>query len=406
MSGILASRPMGERTHEQLEEYADIIEILKDAKGHEITAEKEFVPDSPSGTIDIEFTFDASLLDGKQAVAMEQLVDPALTGVNGTITIVASHEDIEDEAQSIYFPEVRTKAIADDTGKQITEADGEVIITDTVDYSNVIAGKIYRLTGTLMDKDTGKPILSGGNAVTSSVEFRAEKDGPVFAADGEKLTETAQDKTELVSGTVELKFQFNGSDLAGKQAVAFEKLTTGGKLVGEHSDLNDEAQTVNLPTILTTASTNGTDTVSDKVEYTNLIPGETYVMRGVLMDKATGRELLLDGNPVTAEMNFVPEKKDGSIKIDFPVSVRELEGKSAVVFETCSMVMAPEGDAEAPVEVEVISHKDINNKAQTVTFDVPQTGQRLPWSVPALAGLFAAAAAFAAFRRIRRGGLL
>ena len=146
--------------------------------------------------------------------------------------------------------------------------------------------------------------------------------------------------------------------------------------------------------------------MSDKVEYTNLIPGETYVMRGVLMDKATGRELLLDGNPVTAEMNFVPEKKDGSIKIDFPVSVRELEGKSAVVFETCSMVMAPEGDAEAPVEVEVISHKDINNKAQTVTFDVPQTGQRLPWSVPALAGLFAAAAAFAAFRRIRRGGLL
>lgn len=406
MSGILASRPMGERTPEQLEEDADIIEILKDAKGHEITAEKEFVPDSPSGTIDIEFTFDASLLDGKQAVAMEQLVDPALTGVNGTITIVASHEDIEDEAQSIYFPEVRTKAIADDTGKQITEADGEVIITDTVDYSNVIAGKIYRLTGTLMDKDTGRPILSGGKAVTSSVEFRAEKDGPVFAADGEKLTETAQDKTELVSGTVELKFQFDGSDLAGKQAVAFEKLTTGGKLVGEHSDLNDEAQTVNLPTILTTASTNGIDTVSDKVEYTNLIPGETYVIRGVLMDKATGRELLLDGNPVTAEMNFVPEKKDGSIKIDFPVSVRELEGKSAVVFETCSMVMAPEGDAEAPVEVEVISHKDINNKAQTVTFDVPQTGQRLPWSVPALAGLFAAAAAFAAFRRIRRGGLL
>lgn len=406
MSGILASRPMGERTPEQLEEDADIIEILKDAKGNEITAEKEFVPDSPSGTIDIEFTFDASLLDGKQAVAMEQLVDPALTGVNGTITIVASHEDIEDEAQSIYFPEVRTKAIADDTGKQITEADGEVIITDTVDYSNVIAGKIYRLTGTLMDKDTGRPIVSGGNAVTSSVEFRAEKDGPVFASDGEKLTETAQDKTELVSGTVELKFQFDGSNLAGKQAVAFEKLTTGGKLVGEHSDLNDEAQTVNLPTILTTASTNGTDTVSDKVEYTNLIPGETYVMRGVLMDKATGRELLLDGNPVTAEMNFVPEKKDGSIKIDFPVSVRELEGKSAVVFETCSMVMAPEGDAEAPAEVEVISHKDINNKAQTVTFDVPQTGQRLPWSVPALAGLFAAAAAFAAFRRIRRGGLL
>lgn len=399
MSGILADKPVGERTQEEQEQDADIVEIIRDANGKEVTAQKEFVPESESGTIDIEFTFDASQLDGKQVVAMEQLVDPALTGVNGLITIVASHEDIEDEAQTIYFPEIGTKASASDTGKRITEADGEVVINDTVAYSNVIAGKVYEMTGTLMDRDTGKPILSGGAAVTSSVFFRAEKDGPFFATEGEKLEETQHEKTELVSGIIEMQFRFDGSALAGKQAVAFEKLTTSGSLVGEHSDLNDEAQTVNLPTINTTAATNGIDKVSDKVEYTNLLPGEQYIMRGVLMDKVTGEELLLNGNPVTAETTFVPEKKDGSIIMDFPISVKDLEGKTAVVFETCSVITET---AEAPVEVEIINHRDINNKAQTVTFDVPQTGQTGPIGVLVPVGLFLAAAAFALIRRLRR----
>ena len=405
MSGVLAAKPDGERTVEQLEQDTEITEIIKDANGNEVTAQKEFVPESESGTVNIEFTFDASLLDGRQAVAMEQLADPALTGVNGLITIVASHEDIEDEAQTIYFPKVATKAVACDTGKRITETDGEVVITDTVDYSNVIAGKVYEITGTLMDKETGKPILSGGSEVTSSISFRAEKDGPVFAGEGDELAEAEQESTELVSGTVELQFCFDGSGLEGKQAVAFEKLTTSGSLVGEHSDINDEEQTVNLPAIDTTASTNGTDTVSDRVTYTNLLPGETYTMRGVLMDKSTGEELLVNDNPVTAEMSFVPEEKDGSVMIDFPVSAKELEGKTAVVFETCSILKAEETDAETgePIEVEVISHRDINNKAQTVTFDVPQTGQPGPWRILAPAGLFAAAA-LATLRRIRRAG--
>lgn len=396
LSGVLAVRPTGERTVEQLEEDAETIEILKDAKGNEVTARKEFVPESDSGTVDITFTFDASLLDGTQVVAMEQLVDPALTGVNGVITVVASHEDIEDEAQSICFPEIRTKAIASDTGKHITEADSEVTITDTVDYSNVVAGKVYEMTGTLMDKETGKPMLSGGAAITSSVQFRAEKDGPVFAAEGETLTEGPEGETELVSGTVELPFTFDGSALAGKQAVAFEKLTTGESLVGEHSDLNDEAQTVNLPAISTTAEIDG-DAVSDKVIYKNLLPGESYMMRGVLMDKSTGEELLLNGNAVTAEKDFIPETKDGEVTIDFPVDAKELQGKTAIVFESC-YVAAEAADSET-AEVEIIRHRDINNKAQTVTFEVPQTGQPAPWKMLFPAGLLAALGLGTLFRR-------
>jgi len=403
LSGVLAYKPTGERTVEELEEDAEETIIIKDAKGREVTAQKEFVPQSESGTVDIEFTFDASMLDGKQVVAMEQLVDPALTGLNGVITVVASHEDIDDAAQSIYFPQISTKASADDTEKRITEADGEITITDTVEYSNVIAGKVYEMTGTLIDKDTGKPLFSRGAEVTASAQFRAEKDGPVFAAEGETLEVKTDGDLELVSGTLELHFTFDGSELAGKQAVVFEKLTTDGSLVGEHSDLNDEAQTVYLPSINTTASTNGTDTVSDKVIYTNLLPGESYIMRGVLMDKSTGEELLLNGEPVTAEMVFVPQEKDGEVTIDFPVDAKALQGKSVVVFETC-YVAVPADTPETADEIEIISHRDINNKSQTVTFKVPQTGQSAPWGILLPAGLLAAFAAGIALKMTGKAG--
>ena len=198
---------------------------------------------------------------------------------------------------------------------------------------------------------------------------------------------------------MELKFTFDGSALSGKGAVVFEKLTTNGRLVGEHSDINDDAQTVLLPSITTTASTNGKDVVADKVIYKNLLPGETYVMKGVLMDKATGKELLLNGQTVTAEKEFKPEKRNGDMTMEFPVSVKDLKGKTAVVFETCSIVTQSE---EGPLETEVISHKDINNKAQTVTFNVPKTGQEAPWKMMGLLGIMTAASILALLRGIRR----
>ena len=401
ISGVLALKHDKDRTVEEIEREAEEIQIVKDTKGNEVTAQKEFIPKSENGTVDIEFCFDASLLDGKQVVAMEQLVDPALTGINGVITVVASHEDIEDEAQTIYFPKVETEAVADDTGKPITEADSYITITDTVDYSNVITGKIYEITGTLMDKETGKPLLSGGSKVTSTVRFKAGQEGPVFAAEGEDLKEEPQSEVKLVSGTVELKFTFDGSKLGGKGAVVFERLFTGKSLVGEHSDINDEKQTVYLPGIETTAATNGTDTVSDKVEYRNLLPGEKYIMRGQLMDKATGKELIVDGRDFTSQMEFVPDKKNGSIMMEFPVDAKALKGKTAVAFEVCSIVNESEDGA---FETVVISHRDINNKAQTVSFHVPQTGQHGPWMLLLPAGALSLAAVYLVLRFLRRAG--
>ena len=48
------------------------------------------------------------------------------------------------------------------------ERSEKAVIIDTVSYSNVIPGKTYTLTGTLMNKATGKPIEQSGQEVTVS----------------------------------------------------------------------------------------------------------------------------------------------------------------------------------------------------------------------------------------------
>ena len=75
----------------------------------------------------------------------------------------------------------------------------------------------------------------------------------------------------------------------------------------------------------------------------------------------------------------------------------ELEGKTLVAFETCSIVAGEDNAA-----VEIVNHRDINNKAQTVYFDVPQTGQTGPWRLLIPVGFFTAAAIGLLIRRLRR----
>ena len=68
---------------------------------------------------------------------------------------VATHTDIEDEDQSIHFPEVRTVAIDGCTGDMVATGD-KTFIADTVEYKNLIIGQEYTISGVLMDAKTGE----------------------------------------------------------------------------------------------------------------------------------------------------------------------------------------------------------------------------------------------------------
>ena len=312
----------------------------------QVTAEVEFTPTSAQGTVELTYTFDASALAGKAVVVFEDLYLDE--------NIVASHADINDEGQTVTFgkPFIGTTATID--GEKTAVPAEQITITDTVEYSGLTVGQEYKLTGGLMDKETGEPLLIG---------------------EGEEQTQVTSEATFTPAdpnGTIDVLFTFDGSALLGKSVVVFETLYQGEDEVIAHTDIEDEGQTVTFvegPKIGTTATVDGQHTANptgeitivDVVEYTRLTPGETYIISGILMDKATGEPLLVDGAEVTAEVEFTPEAADGTVELTYTLDASTLAGTTIVVFETLYQD-----------SVEVAAHTDINDEAQTVEITEPE----------------------------------
>ena len=93
---------------------------------------------------------------------------------------MAVHADIKDEDQTVYYPEIGTEA-KDSRSRTHYGVDSSTRLVDTVSYQNLEPGKEYTMTGTLMDKATGKAIQDkDGVALTAQKKFTPEKkDGTV-----------------------------------------------------------------------------------------------------------------------------------------------------------------------------------------------------------------------------------
>ena len=308
----------------------------------QVTAELEFTPTSSEGSVELTYTFDVSALAGKSVVVFEDLYQ----GEN----VVASHADINDEGQTVSFgqPEIGTTATID--GEKTAQPAEQITITDTVEYSGLTVGQEYTLKGVLMDKSTGEPLQVNDQQVTSEATFIPAES----------------------NGTVDVLFTFDATGLERKSLVVFETLFQGETEIAGHEDIEDEGQTVNFveePKIGTTATVDGQHTadptgeitIVDVVEYTGLIPGETYTVSGILMDKATGEPLLVDEAEVTAEVEFTPESADGTVEVTYTLDASTLAGTTIVVFET----LYSDG-------VEIAAHAGINDENQTVEITEPE----------------------------------
>ena len=97
-------------------------------------------------------------------------------------------------------------------------------------------------------------------------------------------------------------------------------------------------------------------TLTDYVYYTNLVVGKEYTVKLVWMDKETGKPFLVNGKPLTVEKTFVAEKSSGKIELSVNVEAKDLKGGKLVAFET----LYEKG-------VEIGSHRDINDPAQTIS---------------------------------------
>ena len=339
---------------------------LLDADGNPVTAETEFIPETAFGDVDVTFTFDASDLKAKdKVVAFESL------SLNGKE--LASHADIEDKSQTVTItkPALSTTAVDGLDADKNLIGEGDVTIVDTVKYKNVTPGKTYKVSGTLYEKVT-------------------DKDGKVskkqlLDADGNPVTAETEFVPDDTYGTVDVTFAFDASDLKAKdKVVAFESLSLNGKELASHADIEDKSQTVTItkPEVGTTAK-DGLDgnktvvsdtevSVVDTVKYKNVTPGKTYKVSGTLYEKVTAKDgtvskkqlLDADGNPVTAETEFVPEDTYGTVDVTFTFDGSLLKDNTPVVaFESLSYK-----------DKEIASHSDIEDEDQTVTMHTSEIG--------------------------------
>lgn len=251
----------------------------------------------------------------------------------------------EGEIASVSFHnkpiEIGTKATVE--GEKEVDPLDKVTLTDTVSYTGLVPGKEYKVTGVLMDKETGEKLLVDSKGITAETVF----------------------VPETKNGSVDVTFIFDATGLHGKEIVVFEDLYRENMLLATHADINDEGQTVKIknPEIGTKATADGKKeitadkiTITDVVSYKDLTPGKEYKLTGVLMNKATNDKLLIDGKEITAEATFTPKATTGEVEMTFTFDARELTAETeVVVFET----LYRDG-------IEIAVHADIEDKGQTV----------------------------------------
>ena len=251
-------------------------EPLKDAEGNAVTASASFEPEDTEGKVKVTFTVDTSTLSKKKLVVFERLEADG--------NVIASHEDLTDEGQTVEVipPEIKTSAADGADGDKEIAADGKATIVDTVKYTGLVPGTEYELQGTLMDAETGEALKG---------------------ADGKDITATAKFTPQAQDGTQDVTFTFDASALGGAKTVVFEKLFVDGTLIGSHEDPTDKDQTVEIsPSLKTTAATiQGSKVVKpedevaivDTVHLKGLRPGQSYSLTASINKKADGTQLTL-----------------------------------------------------------------------------------------------------------------
>lgn len=226
---------------------------------------------------------------------------------------------------------------------------GTRTLTDVVTYTNLEPGKEYEVVGTLMDKETGKPMLDGA---------------------GKEITSTTKFTPETANGSVEVAFEVDAALFAGKTTVAFEELFHDGKSITIHADITDENQTITFepgPKLKTTfTGENGDktltpakdtkliDTVCDANEM--LTPGVEYTLKLKIHNKTTGKMVTVGGKDYEVTAKFSPQSPQDCGKVIATLDTTGMANTELVAFEYVY-------DADGQL---VGTHEDANDADQTI----------------------------------------
>ena len=323
--------------------------VLRDGESAPLASTLEFVPEQASGSAHVRFEVDSAHLAGA-TVCFERLLM-----ADGTI--VAVHEDLDDEGQTVRVPVIGTSAVDKKTGSHVGALASGLHLVDTVTYANLMAGNTYHLAGSVHVR-----AADGSDA------------GVLKDAAGREVTAQATFKAKDSFGSVDMQFEADAPIEPGTTLVVFEELADAeGLPVAEHADISDDAQSVRYPSLSTTAVEKASEghyatalepfEVVDTVAYENLEPGLEYELHGELHGlgphgEDAGVVKDNDGHDAMTSVKFTPETPSGEVEVTFSVDPSDIE-TGVVAFERVSVVV-PQGT------VAVAEHADITDEGQTV----------------------------------------
>ena len=325
---------------------------LKDAEGNRVSVETKFTPEATNGEIKIEIPVDGKFFEGQVLTVFEDVYE------NGVL--IGVHHDLSQENQTVYVPEIRTKAAFSEK-KDADEF--TFVLTDVVDYKNFEVGQTYIGEAKLMDPETKEVFKDEtGKEYVNEVEFTSEETSGQYTVSVEVPARLVEGKT----------FVFFEKAYRVTKNEETEEVTKEEEPFAEHNDWEDKDQTLHIPSIRTKAELASTFIdevlnkikIKDTISFKNFEVGTEYMFVGTLMDKETGEVVKdKDGNVITANAKIRPETADGTIDVVFAGNADDLVGKEVVVFEDAFINYGKDNQERVAI------HRDINDKDQTV--DIP-----------------------------------
>ena len=270
-------------------------------------------PGEANSTESVSYEYNLADLATGKYVFFEKVYDVE------TGKLIAVHEDLNDEAQTLNYIKVWTDARdSSDNDRYVVAKNNE--LTDTVTYNGAFVGREYKLSATLMEH--------GPDGSLHPTDMHGET---VFTATAE-------------NGSQPVKIPITTSSMTPGEYVVFEQMfdtSSPDTVIARHEEAQDLDQTINYVELRTWATDNADEDkfvsqdvsqsaqeIHDTVTYKGVRIGETYTLRARLVDK--------DGHDIegaNAEVTFTAEQMNSEQGIVIPFDVNKTASDEVVVYE-------------------------------------------------------------------------
>lgn len=301
-------------------------QMVKDKNNNDVTVTTDpFQATEATMTKSIDFVFDSEkLAENDSVVAFETLY--RTTPVNGetvpaTGVELAKHEDINDTAQTVTYPDVPVTVKKMDTaaGKALSGAKLQIVQGSTVKAEWTTDGKDH----VIRNLEAGDYILREISAPYSY--------------------ETADD----------VKFSFDGVNaktVTMNDAPVTVRTTAVSKSTGRHIGLRKAGEVI-----------------TDTVHMTGLISGRKYKLTGQLINKENGSAI--KGSSASKEFTATADVMD--VPVDLALDPALIAGDGNVVASETLYRISKVHSETVPLELQ--KHHDLNDAGQTVIYPLIST---------------------------------